>query len=132
MPEDGFRDPARATVVEQSVVVIDHGNEADAPERRRPPLRAGRFVDRAVITQFWSHVVQQKVGVGQDDLAAERLDRMVACGQLGYMAALAAGGEELLGPLFAAAISTRRGRGQRLVVEDDRVEAGVGYLRISA
>ena len=41
MPEDGFLEVSRATIMEEEGVAADGFRQADAPERRRAPFGAG-------------------------------------------------------------------------------------------
>ena len=80
MPKDRLGQVARAAVVQEEGVAADLTGKADPPQRRRAPLRAGSVADLLAIGQAGAHVVQQKVGIGPDQLERLRLVRGVAAG----------------------------------------------------
>ncbi len=57
VPEVGFFDAARASVVEEALVLVDVGEEADAPEGRGFPLGGLCVEGGAVVRESGSHVV---------------------------------------------------------------------------
>src|SRR6185312_11273571 len=44
VPQDRLGEAARAPVVQEELVIVDRGQKAEAPQRRRAPLRARRQI----------------------------------------------------------------------------------------
>ena len=129
VPQDRLGEAAGAAVVEQAVVAVDALEQAEAPERRRPPLAAvGRAVGPAV-GEAVAHVVEEEIGEGVDGLVAELGQRRVAAGrERRHVAGGAAEAAEErhpvhdLGPLEAA----RDRHGERAHIGHQPVEEVVG------
>ena len=114
----GFRARSRVHVdrvgdgLGASVVQITP-QEAQAHQRRRAPLRAGRAVVGEPIAEVAAHVVQQQIAVCPHRLEAQRRDRTVAGRQDGQVAVGAADLiEEEPAPTTLRCERQRRDRGQ--------------------
>jgi hypothetical protein len=115
--------------VQQALVVVDIGQQAYAPQRRRAPLAARSLEVGPAVGQGLAHVVQQQVGVGRNGLARQRLAaergrqrrEQLAAGLVRGPVALRALGlvEQRLAPAHGrvAGVAPRRWR-QRGLVED--------------
>ena len=103
-------------------MAVDGFSEADAPERRGAPFGAGGLELGAAVGEAGAHVVEEQVGVGEDELVGDGGDGMLAGAVARGMALMAAGGEEQLGAALAVGIAAGGGDGQGVDVEDDVVE----------
>ena len=112
--------------MQEAAVAGDLRRQPDAPKRRRPPFRARGAAFGAAIGQTRPHVVQQKVGVGPDQLEALlRLILQPVGDEFRHVAASAA---RLVEDLLAGQdqrIGRLAPRGHRKVarIEGDEVEA---------
>jgi GNAT superfamily N-acetyltransferase len=89
MPTNSLRQRARPAVVQVALLwsadlilirpLCSPGHarpETDAPQRCRPPLRAGGISFSEVVCHPWTQIVKQQVRVGSDVLVAELCERM--------------------------------------------------------
>ena len=108
VPEDRLGGAAGAAVVQQAVMAVDALDQAEAPERRRPPLAAGCRAVRAAVGETLAHVVEEEIGVRMDGLVAELGQRRVAAG--GERRHVARGTAETAEQLAARASTSGRSR----------------------
>src|SRR6478736_8206499 len=66
VPKDCFAGVAGASVVQQSRVLVHGSEQAESPQRRRPPLAAIRAEGRTLIGEPLTQIVQQQIRIWVD------------------------------------------------------------------
>jgi hypothetical protein len=82
VPKDRLKEVACAAVVQELGVPAHRLGQADAPERRRAPFAPARRALGPMVGQPLAHIVQQKVGIGPDQLEGLLRAALVAAGDV--------------------------------------------------